>query len=87
MSWEAAQTYCNDLGGELVKITSTEKNDFVLALARTEYAIARGRVWIGLEWSSTAEDFFWSDFSAPVYKNWGPNRSDGNGTNKPCSVM
>ena len=84
-TWQDAQTYCNDLGAELAKITSAEENDFVLALARRD-AIAQGRVWIGLEWSSTVEGFLWSDMSTPVYTNWGPNRPDGNAS-KPCSVM
>ena len=83
MSQDDAQTYCNDLGAELVKITSAEENDFVLALARKD-AAERGRVWIGLEWSSTAGGYFWSDLSAPVYTNWDANVATGTSL---CAVM
>ena len=85
LSWQDAQAYCNGLGAELVKITSEEENDFVLALARRD-ATTRGLVWIGLLWSSTSEDFFWSDLSEPVYKNWAENRPR-NRDDLPCSVM
>ena len=81
MSRDDAQTYCNDLGAELVKITSAEENDFVLALARKDAAV-RARVWIGIEWSSSANGYFWSDFSAPVYTNWGQLHGNEN-----CVVM
>lgn len=85
MSQEDAQTYCSAQGAELVKITSAKENDFVLALARKD-ATARNLIWIGLEYSSTAEDFFWSDYSFPVYTNWAPGRPDENVTDQ-CVAM
>ena len=65
------------------KITSERENEFVLALARKE-APSVPRIWIGL--TGTADDFYWSDYSVPVYTNWAPSEPNGNG-NERCSNM
>ena len=72
-----AQAFCKASGAELVKITSQDENDFVLALAR-EKAPSVKQVWIGLQYESGPKDFYWSDGSFPTYKNWAPGEPNGN---------
>nr|ACN53515.1 C-type lectin [Pocillopora damicornis] len=83
MTWHQAQRFCRRLGGDLVKITNARENEFVLAVARKS-APTRKQVWIGLMW--TANDFYWSDYSVPVYKAWAPNEPNGK-SREPCSNM
>jgi len=80
-----AQKFCKASGAELVKITSRSENDFVLALAR-EKAPSVKQVWIGLKYESGAKDFYWSDGSFPVYKNWAPGEPSGK-AREPCGHM
>jgi len=47
------------------------------------------QVWIGLELLENmdgTEDFYWSDFSVPVYINWAPGEPNG-GDAEPCGQM
>lgn len=78
-----AQQFCSDRTAELVKITSQEENDFVLALVRQKTPSIQ-QVWIGLQYVSSA--FYWSDNSVPTYTNWAPNEPNGN-ANEPCGHM
>jgi len=80
-----AQKFCKASGAELVKITSQDENDFVLALAR-EKAPSVKQVWIGLQYESGPKDFYWSDGSFPTYKNWAPNEPNGK-SREPCGSM
>ena len=66
-----------------MKITNARENEFVLALARKS-APSRKQVWIGLMW--TANGFYWSDYSVPVYKAWAPKEPNGN-SHEPCGNM
>ena len=78
-----AQQFCSDRTAELVKITSQEENDFVVALVRQKTPSIQ-QVWIGLQYVSSA--FYWSDNSVPTYTNWAPNEPNGN-ANEPCGHM
>ena len=80
-----AQNFCKASGAELVKITSQDENDFVLALAR-EKAPSVKQVWIGLQYETGPKDFYWSDGSFPTYKNWAPREPNGN-SSEPCGSM
>ena len=80
-----AQNFCKASGAELVKITSQDENDFVLALAR-EKAPSVKQVWIGLQYESGPKEFYWSDGSFPTYKNWAPNEPNGK-SHEPCGHM
>ena len=80
-----AQKFCKASGAELVKITSQDENDFVLALAR-EKAPSVKQVWIGLQYETGPKDFYWSDGSFPTYKNWAPREPNGN-SSEPCGSM
>ena len=84
-TWQAARTDCLNSNADLVKITSQQENDFVLALARRD-APAVEQVWIGLMWHARGANFWWSDLSVPVYKNWAPHEPNGN-ANEPCGMM
>ena len=84
-SWSQAQAYCGSLGAELVKINSEEENEFVLSLVRDEAASVK-QVWIGLRWDSNGQDYFWSDGSVPVYKNWANGEPNGFSL-EPCAQM
>ena len=84
-TWQEARTDCLNSAADLVKITSQQENDFVLALARRD-APAVEQVWIGLMWHARGANFWWSDLSVPVYKNWAPHEPNGN-ANEPCGMM
>ena len=84
-TWDEAQTYCTEIGGDLVKITSAEENEFVLMLTRRKVPALK-QIWIGLKWDFNAKQFFWSDHSVPVYKNWAPREPNGNAS-EPCGIM
>jgi len=49
---DQAQVYCHALREELVKINSTEENEFVLIMVN-EQAPTLKHVWIGLNWDSS----------------------------------
>ena len=68
-----------------MKINNAEENEFVLNLINKR-APSLKQVWIGLEWNPSIKDFFWSDYSVPVYKNWAPGEPNGNAA-EPCSNM
>lgn len=84
-TWHQAQAYCKALRGELVKITTAEENNFVLALAKQKAPHAKV-IWIGLKWDSHIRKFVWSDDSVPVYQNWAVGEPNGN-AREPCSNM
>ena len=84
-TWQEARDYCLEMNADLVKITSQEENDFVLALARRD-APSVEQVWIGFFWHTKSADFWWSDLSVPVYKNWAPHEPNGNAS-EPCGMM
>ncbi|XP_068761939.1 perlucin-like protein [Montipora capricornis] len=84
-TWQEARDYCSEMNADLVKITSQQENDFVLALARRDAPDVE-QVWIGLLWHARGANFWWSDLSVPVYKNWAPNEPNGN-ANEPCGMM
>ena len=80
-----AQKFCKASGAELVKITSQDENDFVLALARDKAPSVK-QVWIGLQYESGGKAFYWSDGSFPTYKNWAPGEPNGK-AHEPCGHM
>ena len=84
-TWQEARDYCSEMNADLAKITSQQENDFVLALARRD-APGVEQVWIGLLWHSRGADFWWSDLSVPVYRNWAPHEPNGH-SNEPCGMM
>lgn len=81
-----AQSFCQHRGGELVKINSEEENEFVLQLVRKKASSAR-QVWIGLQFvGAPVNEFYWSDFSVPVFTKFSFNEPNGF-ANEPCVQM
>ena len=84
-SWQAARTYCQSKGGDLVKINSDEENEFVLNLVY-KHAPSTKQVWIGLKWDANLSKFVWADNALPKYINW--KRGEPNGkASEPCGNM
>lgn len=52
-----ARSFCQSLGGDLVKITSAEENEFVLYLAR-KFAGNGKPAWIGLFWDPKSKAYY-----------------------------
>ncbi|CAH3192763.1 unnamed protein product, partial [Porites evermanni] len=80
-----AQTYCNGLGGNLVKINSKEENEFVLNLVN-KLAPSLKQIWIGLEWDSRVKAFVWYDHSVPSFTKWAPLEPNGK-AGEPFGIM
>ena len=85
-TWLQAQAHCHGISGDLVKINSAEENEFVLNLVKTQAPTLQRAVWIGLNWNSTANMFYWNDRSVPVYENWGSGEPNGR-AQEPCGEM
>lgn len=86
--WNQARQVCQEHGGDLVEIGSSEENNFVYALARSK-AYSQKFMWIGLLRGSADETFSWvNDPYPPLYSNWAlgePNDFSGRGEN--CGHM
>lgn len=86
--WNQARQACQEHGGDLVEIGSSEENHFVYALARAKSSGER-YMWIGLLRGFSDESFSWiNDPSPPMYSNWAlgePNNFYGRGEN--CGHM
>ncbi|XP_022795998.1 perlucin-like protein [Stylophora pistillata] len=80
-----ARSFCQSLGGDLVKITSAEENEFVLYLAR-KFAGNGKPTWIGLFWHPESVAYYWTDRSVPTYTNWAPDEPNGF-AKEPCVEM
>ncbi len=70
LSWTAAKSACEALGGHLVTITSEEENAFVHTLA------AGNNVWLGGNNIKDSGQFDWTTGEEVSYTNWGPGRPD-----------
>ena len=78
-NWNNAQANCNSFGAQLVKIESSEENDF---LTKTFLTASIVTYWVGLSDQENESEWIWADGS-PLgnYTNWGdsnPNNSYGN---------
>lgn len=86
--WNQARQVCQEHGGDLVEIGSSEENHFVYSLARAKASDKRF-MWIGLLRGSSDETFTWiNDHSPLMYSNWAlgePNNAYGRGEN--CGHM
>ena len=64
--WEDAQDYCQNLGGELASVTSSDINDFLTTLTEDP-------AWVG--GYKNDGNWNWSDGSTFNYTNWGTSGS------------
>ena len=81
-TWQDAQTYCEDLGGHLVTITSEEEQAFL----EDYLADAGGKYMIGLH-RSVDDLGTWVTGEALVYTNWGTNEPDNLNDDQPVGVL
>ena len=71
-----AETYCNGLGGYLVRIQSAEEQRFV---ERLLVGIKAGQVWIGGSDQTVEGKWIFSDGSNMPYTNWAPRSPNDRG--------
>ena len=64
LTWSSAEGYCNELGGHLASVHSSEENDFIFGL------VDKQKVWIGANDLNTEGVWVWSDGSAFDYRKW-----------------
>ena len=85
-SWRKAQAFCQGLNGDLVKIDSAKELQFLFNLVRKKAPTVNRAVWIALNWNSTANDFYWTDHTPLIYKNWASGEPNGK-AGEPCGEM
>lgn len=78
----AAQTFCEDIGGDLVSIHSDEENAFVY-----QNAGMAGRVWIGFTDEAVEGQWIWSDGSVVDYTRWNPGQPNNADGAEHCACM
>lgn len=66
MNWHDAQTFCEELGGHLVTITSEEEMDFIL----NEIMVIGEDCMIGFSDAETEGDWVWVTGEDNEYTNW-----------------
>lgn len=81
MTGSEAQTFAENLGGNLVSIQSQAENDCILG-ALTDIGQS-GTIWIGLGDEAVEGDFVWYDQSPVNYTNWAPGEPNQSG-NEDC---
>ncbi len=72
LSWTAAKSACEALGGHLVTITSEEENAFVHTLA------SGNQIWLGANDVDAEGTFVWVTGESMVYTNWNPGEPNNN---------
>ena len=86
-TWENAKEECEEWNARLVKVESSEENDFI----KKELLPAKyGNYWIGLSDSANEGDWMWTDgtqLDSDGYKNWGYNQPDNKNNNEDCVVI
>ena len=86
-TWENAKEECEKWNARLVKVESSEENDFIKTeLLPTEY----DNYWIGLSDSGKKNFWMWTDgtqLDSDGYKNWGDDQPDNNKYKQNCVVM
>nr|AGF93336.1 protein containing C-type lectin domain protein [uncultured organism] len=80
MSWSDAKDYCENQGGHLVTITSSEENSFVQNLINQD-------VWIGFTDQSSEGDFEWVTGETVSYTNWAPGEPNDWGSGEDYTQM
>ncbi|XP_052708108.1 fibropellin-1-like isoform X2 [Crassostrea angulata] len=76
VSWQSARSSCLQLGGNLVTISNSGIQTFLLNLCGTTSSL----YWIGLNDISNEGDFVWDGTSTPFsYSNWWPGEPNDSG--------
>lgn len=74
-TWQEAEKYCEELGGHLVTITSSEEQEFVTGLLVEDKEF----YWIGSRQSEVTGQWFWVTGEDFNYENWAPGQPDNDG--------
>ena len=83
LTWEEAKLACEQLGGHLVTITSSEEQDFIESLDSTT-CIGELSVWIGLSRPEGTGPWTWITGEPYEYTHWDNNEPSGDGS---CVAM
>lgn len=83
LTWEEAKLACEQLGGHLVTITSSEEQDFIESLDSTT-CIGEWSVWIGLSRPEGTGPWTWITGEPYEYTHWDNNEPSGDGS---CVAM
>ncbi|XP_046846401.1 uncharacterized protein LOC124440117 isoform X2 [Xenia sp. Carnegie-2017] len=79
--WLHARSTCRKNGGDLLSITNSDEQDFIL------HNVKRMDTWIGLNDHNIERGFQWSDGSPLTYINWEKNKPSFNRLDLNCVVM
>ena len=87
-TWENAKEECKKWNARLVKVESSEENDFI----KTELLPTDedDNYWIGLSDSDNEGDWMWTDgtqLDSDGYKNWGDNQPDNEKDKQNCVLI
>jgi hypothetical protein len=74
LTWQAARTWAQNLGGDLVAINNSAENQFVTGILPASPAT----FWLGANDAFFEGEFEWSTFEAFSYTNWAPGEPDDN---------
>lgn len=83
LTWEEAKLACEQLGGHLVTITSSEEQDFIESLDSTT-CIGEWSVWIGLSKPEGTGPWTWITDEPYEYTHWANTEPSGDGS---CVAM
>ena len=79
-TWPDAMKYCRDQGGDLLKVTSGEENNFVRRSGK--------RWWLALRRDAIHKDIFkWNDGSLPAVAFWGPHEPNNYMNREECGEL
>merc|ERR1711963_746073 len=80
VTFTEAEGLCNQLGMDLVSISTIEENEFVNQLAPTYYIVTNPYPWIGLKKNGIDGQWAWMNSSLLVaYTNWHSSQPNGDG--------
>jgi hypothetical protein len=85
LSFAAAQTDCEEQGGDLISIHSEQEQSELLQLA-TDHNVSHD-FWLGLTDAEYEGEFEWVDGSYADYTNWGGGEPNDAGGNEDCAQL
>jgi len=90
-TWPDARTYCQGLGGDLVSVTSYQRQSEVEAViaSNKQGRYSHPHHWIGLHDHVTEGTFVWVNGSSVQFENWAPGEPYGyeEGEFRDCVLM
>ncbi len=73
-TWEAAEEYCESVGGHLAVVSSDDENEVIYAFAQSQ---GLDNVFIGYSDANREGAWEWANGEAPVYTNWNSGEPNG----------